>query len=600
MAGAISAGAYTAGVIDYLLESLENWEKAKKLQKDGKISGIPKHNVVIDVLSGASAGGMTAILTSALINNKFEHVRKKDIENDNNSILEQNPLYNSWVNLTEKNGHDMMSAMLSTDDIDNNKEVNPQKEVKSLFNSNFIKTIAIRHINNVKRDTEIRRPYFDKNLEVVATLTNLRGIPFEIQFNTKSYSRLHRMKRHFDIAHFQLNPSEKYNKDGRIPFHFENDEGYNKDILVQSAMATGGFPIGLEPRIIKRLGKYIVDNKYLNLGNRSNLHTINNDDIFETLNVDGGTINNDPFELTQRLLDEKLKTTEEERKITAKDFESTVLMIDPFPNHNKLPEVNYYPLKAFKFIVPKIVSSMLDELRMKENVLKSAYGGDDYTRFLIMPTRSGANREKENHIACGSMGGFGGFFSKEFRKHDFLLGRRNCQQFLKKYFSVPVDAKNSIIDFGYTGITESFQVDVKNVKYLPIIPDIRVVYNILTESYELEKQENFTEDRFKYSEIKLSYLLGLKKSLKNRISVLIENITNGKEPGTEKIQNDVVKQIRKKSWFKKALSVAAVKPITNTFLWLAKTRVRGILADKFIDIVIEDMDNNELLTNDVK
>ncbi len=33
MAGAISAGAYTAGVIDYLLESLENWEKAKKLPK---------------------------------------------------------------------------------------------------------------------------------------------------------------------------------------------------------------------------------------------------------------------------------------------------------------------------------------------------------------------------------------------------------------------------------------------------------------------------------------------------------------------------------------------------------------------------------------
>ena len=32
MAGAISAGAYTAGVMDYLLESLENWQKAKEIQ----------------------------------------------------------------------------------------------------------------------------------------------------------------------------------------------------------------------------------------------------------------------------------------------------------------------------------------------------------------------------------------------------------------------------------------------------------------------------------------------------------------------------------------------------------------------------------------
>ena len=30
MAGAVSAGAYTAGVVDYLLESLHLWEKAKK------------------------------------------------------------------------------------------------------------------------------------------------------------------------------------------------------------------------------------------------------------------------------------------------------------------------------------------------------------------------------------------------------------------------------------------------------------------------------------------------------------------------------------------------------------------------------------------
>ena len=30
MAGAVSAGAYTAGVMDYLIEALDEWEKQKK------------------------------------------------------------------------------------------------------------------------------------------------------------------------------------------------------------------------------------------------------------------------------------------------------------------------------------------------------------------------------------------------------------------------------------------------------------------------------------------------------------------------------------------------------------------------------------------
>ena len=33
MAGAVSAGAYTAGVMDYLLEVLETWQKEKEKEK---------------------------------------------------------------------------------------------------------------------------------------------------------------------------------------------------------------------------------------------------------------------------------------------------------------------------------------------------------------------------------------------------------------------------------------------------------------------------------------------------------------------------------------------------------------------------------------
>ncbi len=61
MAGAVSAGAYSAGVLDYLLETLDNWEKAKAAgEKD-----VPNdYKVQIEVMSGASAGSIAAGLTT--------------------------------------------------------------------------------------------------------------------------------------------------------------------------------------------------------------------------------------------------------------------------------------------------------------------------------------------------------------------------------------------------------------------------------------------------------------------------------------------------------------------------------------------------------
>ena len=41
--------------------------------------------------------------------------------------------------------------------------------------------------------------------------------------------------------------------------------------------------------------------------------------------------------------------------------------------------------------------------------------------------------------AC--LGGFGGFLKEEFREFDFHLGRRNCQDFLTRYFHLPEENK---------------------------------------------------------------------------------------------------------------------------------------------------------------
>ena len=58
---------------------------------------------------------------------------------------------------------------------------------------------------------------------------------------------------------------------------------------------------------------------------------------------------------------------------------------------------------------------------------------------MISPTRigNGSAAAKQFPIACGVLSGFGGFLHESFRRHDYLLGRRNAQAFLRWNFGLP-------------------------------------------------------------------------------------------------------------------------------------------------------------------
>ncbi len=109
---------------------------------------------------------------------------------------------------------------------------------------------------------------------------------------------------------------------------------------------------------------------------------------------------------------------------------------------------------------------------------------------MIAPKRDAPAPEARTrvHLACGSVGGFGGFLCEDFRAHDFQLGRRNCQQFLRTTFALPDEEANRNPLFA-TGWTEAARAHFRIVEgadglerprgetpdagdkvYLPIIP----------------------------------------------------------------------------------------------------------------------------------
>ncbi len=70
LGGTVAAGAYTAGVLDFLIEALDAWEALRKTEP----AQAPKHKVLIKIITGTSGGGVNAAIAARALAYKFPHV----------------------------------------------------------------------------------------------------------------------------------------------------------------------------------------------------------------------------------------------------------------------------------------------------------------------------------------------------------------------------------------------------------------------------------------------------------------------------------------------------------------------------------------------
>ena len=465
MAGAVSAGAYTAGVMDYLIEALSEWQK----RKDEGSADTPMHEVEIPVIGGASAGGMTGIITAAALNNVVTPVKPPSKARADEEHPE-NKFYHSWVDLL---GPDMFSMMLDTGDIG-------EEQIISLLNSSFIDTVAERVVTSNPEQRQSMPPYFSKNLKVFATLTNLEGFSYNIAMKgSGNLPDKYYMSVHNDYACFELteNGEAKTGDEGWIPLNFKT--GLNAGIAKDAAMATGAFPVGLKSRVLKRDTAYV--NRIPWNRNITDLFPVTGVD-WETQNVDGGVINNEPFERVRDVLNDLTGENKIEddkgRKVFNNEnlFQSTVLLIDPFPSK---PPGRFKQSQKLFDVIGFTFGAMMEQMRAKPVQLSNAMDDSCSGQFLIAPARrlpklDGGEKDAagDEAIACGALGGFGGFLNKEFRMHDYFLGRFNCEMFLRDYFTVSETAlaNNPIFRDGYAGIKKEAFASTRKKGHYQIIP----------------------------------------------------------------------------------------------------------------------------------
>jgi hypothetical protein len=500
MAGAVSAGAYTAGVMDYLIEALNDWESMRNQ------SNAPQHRVKIPVIGGASAGGMTGIITASAINNPIVPVRSVPDSN----IFTENPLnklYHTWVDLIAA---DIFPLLLETDDITETK-------IPSLLNSKFIDKIAQKALQ-VDPHNWITLPFFETNLKVFTTLTSLRGLSYDVYFRGAATNKdKYCINSHNDYACFELNTTN-YNGNGWIPLDFKT--GLSKSLAMEAAMGTGAFPVGLQPRWFTRKSEYINENRWM-----SEITKVNPIDKpeFKTLVVDGGMINNEPFEKVRNILTDITKETKEDYN-NYNRFSSTILMIDPFPS---IPP-EFLEKDSLLPVVGSTLSALINQARIKPETIADAIDSDCAGQYLIAPTRkvpqaNGGTKEEMGFkaISCGALSGFGGFLNKEFRIHDFFLGRANCEKFLRDHFTVPAESTN-IITQGYAHLSDEektrFYSTTDSQKSLQIIP-------IFTPRKDRKYLPVFSSG-MDWPVIKEDQIERFRGKIKNRVDSLIMNLAD--------------------------------------------------------------------------
>lgn len=442
LAGAVSAGAYSAGVLDFLIEALDTWHRAKledeKAGRTGEDRTVPHHKVRLHIITGASAGGMNGAISAVAL--RYHYPRAWSEEKIEAARRDQafkpgwldrvdrarNPFYSAWFELID------ITKLLGTTDLD--------EDIYSLLDctilEEIVKTVLAYEADDISDSDRRMREWLPNPLPLILTVTNLRGVPYQIIFRGHG-SQAHEMSLHQDHMAFAVRglgpgayqplPDDFLDLDPGTPGGWER--------LGMAALATGAFPVGLRARALERDGSDYDGRHPIIPPDRAEL-------IFDKpawpggaapkeykfLCVDGGVMNNEPFEIARQAL-AGLNWHNERRGDKAN---RAVVMVDPFIEPGALgPERDVDLPKVFM----SMVNAMKNQTRFTPRDRALIQSEDVYSRFLIAPSRG--EIKGAGAIASGGLGAFMGFFSKEYRHHDFMLGRRNCQRFLQASFTLP-------------------------------------------------------------------------------------------------------------------------------------------------------------------
>jgi hypothetical protein len=468
LGGTVSAGAYTAGVLDFLIEALDEWTSRRDAAGSDP-DRVPPHKTVIKLVTGTSGGGVNAAVLARALAFDFPHVTRATAP-----TIERtgNPFYDLWVNNVS------LSGFLDTSDIDRKKFV-------SLLNGDVLDAAAN---TGVAFTSSIWRPrsWITDPLRVILTLTNLSGVPYTTEFTGAVPGFAESFVNHADYVRFAVaypgSPFVEPRPDEFV-LGFQSDrfpQALDWQSFGEFAKATSAFPLGFPARPLgrpmehyrwrvaalpgdgtvdfpARLVPLIPDWAAMAPGGENSFPA-----DYHFLVVDGGATDNEPIGLARTSLAGMLGRNPRDGKTANRG----ILLVDPFAGGAGLGPSSSLTLPE---IVWPIVQGLVEQTRYDSSDILLALDDNVFSRFMIAPISAAVAGEKA--IASAGFGAFIGFACRDFMRYDYMLGRANAQAYLKTTFVL--DAANPIFSNWRPNLklNPDFRVvDADGNAFLPIIP----------------------------------------------------------------------------------------------------------------------------------
>jgi hypothetical protein len=468
LGGTVSAGAYTAGALDFLIEALDTWSALK-----GKDRSAPTHNVALRVIAGTSGGGVNAAIMVRALAFQFPHVSRAI---SSSLRTTGNPFYDTWVN------------SLRLEDFLDNSDLK-SGHLHSVLNGAPIAKAAQGIVTFSGPLLAPPRAYLgvpsrQEPLRVILTFTNLQGVPYRTAFQNSAGEVF---VDHADYARFALvypdAPPPAFRPDEfTVGFSLPDRAGprlpnqLDWDTFSQFAMATSAFPVGFPPRLLSRPTeqyRYRVVTLPPDESGKSKIQPLDPDwdrlfgagkvrpTTYQFLAVDGGATDNEPIELARAAL----CGIGNRNPRDPQQANRGVLLIDPFAGEPDVATPNPDDVLSLS---TGLLNALLQQTRYDTSDLLLAADPNIYSRFMISAKREDG-QVGIRAIAAGGLGAFIGFACRAFMRHDYLLGRANCQALLRDYFVLRSD--NPVMQDCWTPeAIEANGVRLGGQQYVRIIP----------------------------------------------------------------------------------------------------------------------------------
>jgi hypothetical protein len=307
--------------------------------------------------------------------------------------------------------------------------------------------------------------------------------------------------------------------------------------ITEFALGSAAFPVGLAPRQLSRPWEHLLYRPVVDAGGRQGPTLCwpepdwdllgANQAGYDFTSVDGGMFNNDPIGMAHTWMAGMTGHHPRDPKLA----DRALLLIDPLASQTDDSCAADIAKTDMTDILTPILNSTLNGARYTTSDLMLMADPAVFSRFQLVPLDPANRRAGDRAIVSSRLMGFAGFFSRDFRARDFMLGRVNMQAFLRKEFVL--HQKNALFDKWSQADRQRWAVDNNGVRvndiggltdyYLPIIPDLTFTAN-----------QTDIDAGLPWSKAQLPAQCRLAAStelLKTRLQAVLDNVRRNKLPG---------------------------------------------------------------------